>query len=68
MTIYIAIKEGLVTKYGSTPKISVRRIGMKDERLEGQLLMKDCIFLKNPNLEKTQKDDDDDFDEDDDEA
>ena len=40
---------------------------MKDERLEGQLLMKDCVFIKNPNLEKTQKDDDDDFDDDDDE-
>ena len=39
---------------------------MKDERLEGQLLMKDCVFIKNPNLEKTQKDDDDDFDDDDD--
>jgi hypothetical protein len=43
----------------------VRRIGMKDERLEGKLLMKDCVFVKNPDFYTTSKDDDDDFDEDD---
>ena len=40
---------------------------MKDERLEGQLLMKDCLFIKNPDLVKNSNDDDDDFEEEDDE-
>jgi hypothetical protein len=37
MVIYVAFRDGIKTRYGSTPEISYRRIGMDDRSVEGDL-------------------------------
>ena len=50
MVIYVAFRDGIKTRFGSTPEISIRRIGMEGNNLEGELKIKDCIYIKNPDF------------------
>jgi hypothetical protein len=50
IVIYVAFRDGIRTRYGSTPEISIRRIGMDDNTIEGELKIKDCLYIKNPDF------------------
>lgn len=50
MVIYVAFRDGINTKHGSTPEISYRRIGMGNQSVEGELIIKDCHYIQNPEL------------------
>ena len=50
MVIYVAFRDGIKSKYGSTPQISYRRIGMGNQSVEGELLIKDCMYISNPDF------------------
>ena len=46
--------------------MSYRRIGMGNQSVEGELLIKDCHYIKNPDLIDDDQDSDDFEDDDDD--
>lgn len=50
IVIYVAFRDGIRLRYGSTPEISIRRIGMDDNTIEGELKIKDCLYIKNPDF------------------
>jgi len=50
MVIYVAFRDGIKLRFGSTPEISIRRIGKEGNNLEGELKIKDCIYIKNPDF------------------
>ena len=50
MVIYVAFRDGIRARFGSTPEISIRRIGMDENTIEGELKIKDCLYIKNPDF------------------